>query len=471
MKPAVKFLGFVGLLSVLLSGCESKTQTASALDPDLARFVAAERAEAKMLAKMQTNPVPAEVWKFFDAVQHNDWEAVTNHYDQLRARSGRYYSQPTTPARPGVWEVLRRLWRAFHSTPTALQSSMWSPLMETLGTFEQFQIFDGKWLHRFGNDIIQSIPTNSIYFGGTDPGRFVVSALSKSYSAGRPFFIITQNQLADATYLDYLLTLFGDRLSIPTTADLQRIYGDYTSDARRRMRLGQLKAGEDIRVVNGQVQVSGEVAVMEINGLLAKELVDKNPGHEVYVEESYPLDWMYSRLSPHGLIMKLSPEPLNRLSDDDLRRDRDYWHAYMREMLGDWLTEQTSVEDICKFTEKVYLQKNLDGFSGDAAFVKNDAAQKTFSKLRSSIAGVYAWRAENANSTVEKQQMTQEADFAFRQAFALCPYSPEAVYRYTNLLMNQNRKAEALMVAQTGFRINPEDHYLQNLVDELKKQQ
>ena len=31
--------------------------------------------------------------------------------------------------------------------------------------------------------------------------------------------------------------------------------------------------------------------------------------------------------------------------------------------------------------------------------------------------------------------MTRETDFAFKQSFAFCPYSPEAVYRYVNFLL------------------------------------
>ena len=42
--------------------------------------------------------------------------------------------------------------------------------------------------------------------------------------------------------------------------------------------------------------------------------------------------------------------------------------------------------------EKVYLRHDFSGFKGDRKFIRDDQAQKAFSKLRSSIAGVYAWR-------------------------------------------------------------------------------
>jgi Tfp pilus assembly protein PilF len=49
--------------------------------------------------------------------------------------------------------------------------------------------------------------------------------------------------------------------------------------------------------------------------------------------------------------------------------------------------------------------------------------------------------------------MADAADFAFRQAFALCPYSPEVVFRYVDFLMGQNRGADALLVVETAVKM------------------
>jgi hypothetical protein len=46
--------------------------------------------------------------------------------------------------------------------------------------------------------------TGSIYFGGTDAGRGIVTALSGSPADADPFFILTQNALADTVYLQHL---------------------------------------------------------------------------------------------------------------------------------------------------------------------------------------------------------------------------------------------------------------------------
>ena len=140
--------------------------------------------------------------------------------------------------------------------------------------------------------------------------------------------------------------------------------------------------------------------------------------------------------------------------------DRKYWSGLADGMIGNWLTEETSVKAVADFANKVYVRKDLRGFTGDPGFVQNDFAMKTFSKLRGSIAGLYAWRigalngvpapAEStAKSLQERQRMAAAADFAFRQAFAFCPYSPEVVFRYAGFLNGQNRAADAILVTET----------------------
>jgi hypothetical protein len=93
--------------------------------------------------------------------------------------------------------------------------------------------------------------------------------------------------------------------------------------------------------------------------------------------------------------------------------------------------------------------------------------------LRSSIAGIYAWRAQHATDATEKQRMNDAADFAFRQAWVLCPYSPEAVFRYTNLLMSENRFSDALLVAETAAKFPAREGYdakqFQDLANRLKQ--
>jgi len=180
------------------------------------------------------------------------------------------------------------------------------------------------------------------------------------------------------------------------------------------------------------------------------------------------LDWMYPQLSPHGLIMKLHAEPLTRLREAEVQKDLDYWKRFVGELIGDWITDKTSVKEVCDFNERIYLRKDLAGFKGDAGFARNPDTQKTFSKLRCSIAGLYAWRANQSQDSDEKTRMRNAADLAYRQALALCPSLPEAVFRYCNWLVERKRYSEAVLVADTCRRLDPDNSAVRDLLRSLR---
>ena len=192
---------------------------------------------------------------------------------------------------------------------------------------------------------------------------------------------------------------------------------------------------------------------MAINGLLSQLMFDRNPDREFYVEESFPLSWMYPHLAPNKLVLKIHRQPLSGIPANLILQDHDYWTHYVGPMIGTWLNDLTSVGEIVAFVEKVYVQKDLNGFAGDPAYVQSGRAQRIFSKLRSSIGGLYAWRAQECESSAEKQHMLAEADFAFRQAFVLCPASPEAVFSYISLLVGEKRLPEAILVAEAAVKV------------------
>jgi len=137
-------------------------------------------------------------------------------------------------------------------------------------------------------------------------------------------------------------------------------------------------------------------------------------------------------------------------------------------MIGDWLNYDTPVTEIAAFIEKVHVNHDLSGFEGDSRFVQNDRPQILFSKLRSSIGGVYAWRLANTKSSAEKERMLKEADFAFRQAVTLAPRNPEGVYRYANLLAGEKRFDDAILVVESALRLDPENAFLPDLLEQLK---
>ena len=185
--------------------------------------------------------------------------------------------------------------------------------------------------------------------------------------------------------------MYGVKIALPTAEDSQQVFNDYLQDAQIRLAQHRLKQGEDVKNISGRIEVSGQVAVMSINALLAKIIFDRNQGREFYIEESFPLEWMYPYLEPHGLIMKINREPLPGLSAEIVKRDQDFWQTRVREMIGDWLRPETSLQTVLDFVDKTYGRKDLSGFTGDPRFAQDEDSQKMFSKLRSSIAGVYAW--------------------------------------------------------------------------------
>jgi len=197
-------------------------------------------------------------------------------------------------------------------------------------------------------------------------------------------------------------------------------------------------------------------------------IFDRNPTNEFYVEESFPLDWMYPHLEPQGVIMKIHREPLAELSEEMVQRNRAYWADLEKEMIGDWLTEDGSVQSVADFVERVHGRKNLTGFKGDARFVQNDDAQKMMSKLRSSQAGIYAWRVQHAANDSDKTRMAREADFAFRQAWALCPTSPDVVTQYADLLTEQGRPTDASLVVDAACRLDTSNQQFKELARKLK---
>jgi tetratricopeptide (TPR) repeat protein len=179
---------------------------------------------------------------------------------------------------------------------------------------------------------------------------------------------------------------------------------------------------------------------------------------------------MYPHLTPYGIIMKINRQPLLELTEDMVKRDHEFWKQFSKRLTGDIVDYDTPVKTIAQWVEKTYLRRDFSGFTGDRAFVRDDSAQKAFSKLRSSIGGIYNWRVmTSAPGTPNRQRMIKEADFAFRQAFAFCPYSPEAVFRYVQLLTipELQRYEDALLVAKTGLKLDPYNGALINLVRQL----
>jgi len=443
------------LLAALAVSTYAAEKSKAGLPPEILTFIKDKETQARALAKKLDLKVSPDVWDYFRTAQTGTIAAVTNAFERLKERSSQYEGDPTV------------------GTP------VWQTLVEVVLGVEAFEEGDSKYSIAFGKGVINSIPAGSIYLGGTDPGRGLVTAFSKSHAKADPFFVLTQNALADGSYLDYIRAMYGDKIRTPTTNDFQVAFQEYCADAQKRLEHDrrfpsqprQLKPGEDVRLIDGRVRVnvSSPVSAMEINGLLAKAILESNPDRQFYVEESFQMNWMYPHLSPHGFILKLNRKPLDVLSDEVVMKDREFWTQQQRQMIGAWLTPDTPVKEVCTFVQKTFGRKDYSGFDGDRLYVENSYANKLYSKLRSAIGGLYYWRAGNSKLPEERKRMTAEADFAFRQAFALYPYTPEAIFRYVNLLVSPGRLDDALRVADAAKSLDPDNSQLENLVSELTR--
>ena len=293
---------------------------------------------------------------------------------------------------------------------------------------------------------------DSVLYGGTDPGRFVPTYMIFCESRVAPkdrfrdkefdrsdVYIITQNALADNTYMSYIRDhydysrpkndgpfqklLHRDHtypvapIYIPSGEDNNRAFQEYVHDVQT----GKIPASADIKIENGRVSVQGVGGVMTINGILARWIFDRNKDkHAFYIEESYVIPWMYAFLTPYGVIMKIEKDPVPGPQEDPKRwsaivaRDRQYWDKLSQDFLAR--------ED----------------------FRRNSDAKKSFSKMRSAIAGLYAARG-----------MVAEAEYAFKQSRDLCPESPEACFRLSDLYMRQQRYAEASKVMKDYLVLDP----------------
>ena len=83
--------------------------------------------------------------------------------------------------------------------------------------------------------------------------------------------------------------VYPDReIYTPTPEDSERCFQEYLAGRATALQANQLKPGEDVHVIDNRVQVSGQVAVMAINGLLTKVIFDHNPEERILRRGKFP---------------------------------------------------------------------------------------------------------------------------------------------------------------------------------------
>jgi hypothetical protein len=372
-------------------GSSTATPTATAEEivaAKVARFGRSRREFVYATARRTGKPVPPDVERFFDAIEAGDWERIETEWKGLSKRSHQYEGSTDDPG----------------------LDPFWMAVLDAYGAAEQAHEWPAQQLLDYGNAILGSLRPGMVYVGGTDNGRWIPELLNET-GEGESHVMITQNALADGRYLEYLTELYGGRLTTLTSEDSQRAFQDYLADAQRRLEHDQqfpdepkqLRPGEDVRVVDGKVQVSGQVAVMSINEKLLQAMMTKNPDLSFAIQESFPFKGTYADALPLGPLMELrAREGQDASMAERAEQTLDYWRGAAQQLLSD----------------------------PDA--IGSAAALKSYS--HDSVATANLLMAHNLQA---------EAEEAYRLATRFWPDNPESTVGLADLLASTGRPDEA----------------------------
>jgi len=328
--------------------------------------------------------VAPDVERFFEAVAAGQWEELNAAFTALKQRRESGNREDLVP--------------------------LWGPILETLLIAECGHDWPAQKLLDYGQATLGSLQPGMVYVGGTDPGRGIPTLLNET-GEGERHIVITQNALADASYLQYVNFLYADRMSTLTPEDSQRAFQDYMADAQKRLAHDQqfpdepkqIRPGEEVRMDGGRVQVSGQVAVMAINENLLRMFMAKNPDLSFALEESFPLKTTYPNAVPLGPLMQLGVQ--------------DVQNSFTRETAGQ------AVE---------YWRDTAQQFYSDDGTPADSPPRLSYSKMAAAQASLLA-----------DHQYATEAEQAYRVALQISPASPEAAYGLGRLLANTGRTDEA----------------------------
>ncbi len=344
------------------SAANSNSESAEGiLARKMTRFSQKERAIFEALAKKNNVPVPDEVKRFFDAVEAGRWDEARALFKALQ--------DPGNPS----------------GTPREDIRPFWRPIQDTWGAVMMAQKMPAQAYLDYGNTILDSLKPGTVYVGGTDPGMFIPNMLNAT-SDGDQHIVLTQNALADMTYLNYLSYLYGDQLKTLTADDSQRAFQNYLQDAQQRLQHDQqfpdepkqLRPGENVTMTDGKVSVSGQTAVMAINELLFQMLMQNNPDATFAIEQSFPFKSTYAGATPLGPIMQLgAPGSSSGFTSDTAQQAVTYWQNTTQQLLAN-PESAGSADTLLTYSHDAVTQAEMlaaHDFSAEAEQAYNLASQ------------------------------------------------------------------------------------------------
>jgi hypothetical protein len=434
-------------------------------NPETIRQLKEFVAQKKVQAYADTNGVPLEVQSIIEEADRGDWLAVSNSMDEIHRWEGWWRGWgnmwrslgPKLAAKVWVRSHLARNGGPGSLSPPDMWGVCGSAARDLANAFDVFGNIGEKFSERFGREIIASIPSGSIYLGGDDAGHYIPAVMLAPLDGTNSFYILPQwiFRTRDTGELGRLRAIYGRQIHMPTDNDLEECFRDYCERVISETNIDEYPEGSSVNMASLAIQ----------------RLMEANPTRGIYLDEEDFICAFLPQMEPHGFVFKLHRQPMAAMPDRVLQDDREFWSKEIRPLIGDWLTEKTSLAEVVTFVEQISRKDPPVGFSGDAGFIRNIGAQTLFSNARNSIAYLYAWRVEKAKDESERKRMAEAADLAYRQAWALCPGSEEVIFSYVAFLMGQKRSADALLVAKAGaaFPQYKDDFYMTNLPAKLKE--
>ncbi|CAN5611420.1 hypothetical protein BH09VER1_BH09VER1_21590 [soil metagenome] len=279
----------------------------------------------------------------------------------------------------------------------------------------------------FGHDMLADLPKGSIMIGGTDPGRFVPTYMIFGESPQpkgskrdpdfdrRDLYIITQNALGDPHYMNYLRDQYTAERPTPNAFERWLGRDKAYPEARLILPSGE-ECAELIKQAFAEKAATGKT-LEEDNSTLPFSVVlhwiwEKNrDAHDFFIEESFSMTWTYDYATPHGLCYQLHKTKVAKITDEEVRQDFAFWKNYKTKLLS------------------------------DREFAYDYDAQRSFSKLRVSIANIYRHR-----------KMMKEAEAAYREALELWPANGDALYNLATILWDRGDNDEVIKVLSRALQ-------------------
>lgn len=367
----------------------------------LKRFAQSRREVMRAMAREKNVIVPALVDEFFDAVESGDWERIKATFETING--GDSTAGHTSKRLPEI-------------------TALWASIIDTYGVAEQVHIWPAQKLLDMGNSVMSQLRPGMVYLGGTDDGRWIPTLLNET-GEGEKHIVITQNGLADSTYLDYVRFLYGDQFKALGEDDSKRAFNDYITDAQKRLlhdeqfpdEPKQIRPNEQVKIVDGKTEVSGIVAVMDINERLVQMLMQKNPDLSFALQESFPLKSTYDNAMPLGPIMEIGVQDHSSFTQERAAESAAQWKG---------VAEQ--------------LRANPDDLNGETPL-------RSYSKLAVGQANLFAERG-----------FFEAAEQTYRTALEMMPSYADATAALADLLQRNGRNDEARTLVDNFARDYPD---------------